>query len=627
MEGSGGIGGKKRIVAIRYGIEMSLNKLVLTLTFRITNYLIILVVIKSKLSLTISLSEFVKFYPLRASGLVWLFGAGSSVSAGVPSAYDLTWDFKRRIYCAEQAYPLHLFNNLTDPGIREQIQNYFDAQENCPPFDSSEEYSYYFERAFSSARDRSDYIAKQTSGMQLTYGHKVIGILMKRGYLNLIFTTNFDKAFENIATSQFQRLEDWYAADLDSAENGIKFFQTGKRPLIVKLHGDYFSDNIKNTTQELQNQDKKLRDILSISLDTNGLCIMGYSGRDKSIMEVLHEATKKSSSFSKGLFWFIRSGTQPLQEVIDLIEFAKANGKQAEIIEIETFDTAWADLIKGFDNLPHEDLENLNQHYHRIRNQPLPDVGSKYPLLRLNAIPILEYPATARLYRCNAGNTKEVKDHIAKSGTQIIAIRKRVGIVGFGSDEDFAKAFGDYGNYQNDLFQIAEKELIHDDSAMKSLITTSLLKALTNGKPFRSSKRRERHLLFPDPKKLSDPLFNPLKAVLTEISGLVPKTKLTWVVALEINIKYVLSKPILVLTPTVIASKASERAESKLVAPFIKEFTARWYNQKYDLILNSWLDVLFGVERVISISAFNSPFIGVNASFKLSRTTAFTKTN
>lgn len=157
--------------------------------------------------------------------MAWLFGAGSSVSAGVPSAYDLTWDFKRRIYCAEQSYPLHLFSNLTDIGIREQIQNYFDSQGNCPAFDSSEEYSYYFERAFSSPRDRSDYIAKQTSGMQLTYGHKVMGVLMKNSHLNLIFTTNFDKAFENIASSNFQKLESWYAADLDSGDNGMKFFQ------------------------------------------------------------------------------------------------------------------------------------------------------------------------------------------------------------------------------------------------------------------------------------------------------------------------------------------------------------------------------------------------------------------
>lgn len=576
--------------------------------------------------MAIPLSEFVKFYPLRAGTLCWLFGAGSSVSAGVPSAYDLTWDFKRRIYCADQAYPLPLFSNLTDPGKREQIQSYFDKQGNCPALDSPEEYSYYFERVFSSARDRSDYIAKQTTGMQLTYGHKVMGILMRHKYLNLIFTTNFDKAFENVASSQFHKLESWYAADLDSGDNGIKFFQSGNRPLIVKLHGDYFSDNIKNTTSELQGQDKRLRDILSISLDTNGLCVMGYSGRDKSIMDVLRESVKKSSSFPGGIFWFSRSGTQPMPEVLELIELAKASGKQAEIVEIETFDTSWADIIKGFDNIPVEDLENLNQHYHRTGNQPIPSAGRKYPLLRLNAIPILEYPATARLYKCNGGNTREIKDHVKGAGVDILAIRKQSGIVGFGSDKDFQAAFKDYGEYDTDLFQITEKDLIYDDSSMKGLLTMALLKALAQGKPFRVTKRRDRHLLFPDPKKINDDFFSPLKACLASISGTVPRTKLTWVAALEISIQYSLSTPLILLAPTIVASKSSEKAEAKSVAPFVKEVTAGWYNQKYDSILNSWLSLIFGTEKQITLTSYQRPIEGINASFTISRTTAFTKT-
>lgn len=577
--------------------------------------------------MAISLSEFVKFYPLRASRLVWLFGAGSSISAGVPSAYDLTWDFKKRIYCAEQSYPLSLFNNLTDSGIREQIQNYFDAQGSCPSFDSPDEYSYYFERAFTAASDRSEYIIQQTTGLQLSYGHKVIGILMKNGFINLIFTTNFDKAFENIASGQFSKLESWYAADIDSGDNGMKFFQSGKRPLIVKLHGDYFSNNIKNTSDELKEQDKKLRDILSISLDTNGLCLMGYSGRDKSVMDILSQALDKQNSFPNGLFWFTKSGSEPLNEVKQLIEKAKAAGKQAEIIEIDTFDTAFADIIKGFDNIPSDDLERLNQNYQRISNQPIPRRGKKYPLIRINAIPILVYPATARLYKCDAGNTRELKEYISKSNVPILAVRKQSGIVGFGSDEDFLKAFQEYGEYELDVFQITERDIMFEDSSIKGLITSSLLKALVEEKPFRFSKRRTRYLLFPDPKKLADPIFNPLKKVLNTISGIVPKTKLTWVVALEINIQYVLSQPLLILTPTIIASKSSEKIETALVAPFVKEFMARWYNQKYDAILRCWLTLLFNTQEEITISAFSNISNGVNATFKLSSKTAFTRTN
>jgi hypothetical protein len=167
---------------------------------------------------------------------------------------------------------------------------------------------------------------------------------------------------------------------------------------------------------------------------------------------------------------------------------------------------------------------------------------------------------------------------------------------------------------------------MYDDSATKSLLITALQMALIDGKPLRLTKKRDRYFIFPDLKRINDPAFVPLKNSMLSISGTIPPSKLTWVAALEISIQYVLSKPLLVINPTIIASKTSERTESKLVAPFVKEVTARWYNQKYDGILNSWLKILFGEEKEITISAFTRPIEGVNASFTISKTTAFTKT-
>ena len=579
------------------------------------------------ITVSISLTEFVKFYPLRSKGLAWFFGAGSSFSAGVPTAYDLIWDLKRRIYCAEQSYSLSLYKNLTDAAIRERIQNYFDSQGNCPPFDSMEEYSYYFERAFPSARDRSEYIVQQTSGMQLSHGHKAIGILLKNHLLNLIFTTNFDKAFENIASNNFQKVESWFTADLDNSDIGMKHFQAGKRPIIVKLHGDYFSDNLKNTSEELQNQDEKLREILSLALDTNGLCVMGYSGRDNSVIKVLQEAVERPNSFPNGLFWFQKSGVNPIDDVLNLIEQAKLKGKHADIVEIETFDTAWSNIIKGFDCIPQEDLDHFNDSYLRINNQPLPPAGRKYPLVRFNALPILQYPNNARIFKCNIGGAREVKDALDKHNSPIIAIRRKFGIVGFGDDEDFKKAFEGYGAHEMDLYPISDNDLMYDDTSTKELITNAVLKALCEGEPLRSAKRRGKYFIFPNPKKLNEPLFSTLKKTFGVISGNIQKTKLTWIVALQINIQYAKSQPFLIISPTILASKTSEKSENTLVAPFIKEFTARWYNQKYDEILNAWIKVLFKESKELKIIAFPSMSNGVNAAFKLSRTTAFTRTN
>ena len=115
---------------------------------------------------------------------------------------------------------------------------------------------------------------------------------------------------------------------------------------------------------------------------------MGYSGRDKSIVTILRNAIDKENSLPNGLFWFKREGSTPLQEIIDLIAYAKAKGKQAEFVDIITFDTAWADIVKSFENILPEDLQKLNENYHRTTNKPLPLKGKKYPLIRINAIPV-----------------------------------------------------------------------------------------------------------------------------------------------------------------------------------------------------------------------------------------------
>jgi len=575
----------------------------------------------------LDLSEFVRIFPLRSKNISWLFGAGTSVSAGLPSAYNLIWDFKRKIYCSEQGLPLNQFDNLSDRGIRTQIQNYFDSSGDCPEKDSTEEYSYYFERAFRSSADRKEYLEGLLSGMQLSFGHKVIGVLLKHQHVNLIFTTNFDRAFENMAVHIYGNTEGWFKTDLDSTQNGLQLFQANKRPLIVKLHGDYLSDNLKNTGSELQEQDAKLRHILTVSSYVNGLGIMGYSGRDKSVMDALYTALNQDNSFPNGIFWFIRSGISPPSVVEKFINDARNKGIDAHIVEIETFDTAWAEFFKGFDKIPKADTEELNQNYYRKENKPLLGQGNRGPMIRLNAIEIKQFPVTAQLYKCDAGNTKEIKQLISSEKGKLIAIRKKDGIVGFGSDKEFIRVFKDYGDYQIDSYDIPDKVLGYDDSSLKDLIAESLSQALIHDRPLKSTKRRAKKFIFPNYRSLDDPLFNELKKeVGGNLIGKIPGTNITWTPCVEISIQSKLKVAYLILNPTIIATKSDILEESRLVAPFVTEFTARWYNDKYDRLLSIWIRILLQDQLELSVSSFAEMDRGVNATFKLSKRTAYTKT-
>jgi hypothetical protein len=47
--------------------------------------------------LQLDLTEFLNLYPLRMPRIMWFLGAGSSVTAGLPTAATLTWEFKRAL--------------------------------------------------------------------------------------------------------------------------------------------------------------------------------------------------------------------------------------------------------------------------------------------------------------------------------------------------------------------------------------------------------------------------------------------------------------------------------------------------------------------------------------------------
>lgn len=571
-------------------------------------------------------AEFLRAYQIRYKNIAWLFGAGTSVSAGLPSASDLIWEFKRLLYCTEEGRRVSLYTNLANPAIRDQIQSYFNSKEGYPLPDSLDEYSFYFEKAYPAARDRADFLQQKLNGMQNSFGHKVLGVMMKNGIVNLIFTTNFDKAFENAAVGELKHLGNFFVASLDNTEVSLLKYHSGLRPFITKIHGDYFSERLKNTSEELQQQDSKLRSILSHACTSNGLAVMGYSGRDSSVMQVLHEALSNESRFPYGIFWFVRPNESLLPQVQEFILNAKGRGVQVECIEIETFDTAWAEIAKCFPNISKEDNEKLNSNYFRIGHTPILTKGSKYPIIRFNAVKILEAPLTARLLRCDVGNTREVKDLIRSKHSEILAVRKQSGVVGFGSDEEFKRVFESYNIAEMGVYPISDAVLSYEDSSVKGMILEALSKALARDTRLVFRKRRDKYIIFPHTRKTNDPLFDGLRNVLGySLTGQIPNTKTPWVIALEVSIERKFNTSLLMLTPTIIGGKGDPDSRF-ITAAFIKEKTARWYNSTYAKILDAWLEVIFGNEREIEVSTFSQSTMGFNPTFKLGRETPHSKT-
>ena len=127
--------------------------------------------------------DFLRIYPLRSPNIMWFMGAGASASAGVPTAYNMIWDFKRSLYCAAQRIPIASCSDLESPVLQARIQGYFDSIGGYPRLDAEDEYAYYFDAAYPSEIDRRRYIEQLISAGSPSYGHLALAALL-RGCLN-----------------------------------------------------------------------------------------------------------------------------------------------------------------------------------------------------------------------------------------------------------------------------------------------------------------------------------------------------------------------------------------------------------------------------------------------------------
>ncbi|EQD70497.1 TPR domain-containing protein, partial [mine drainage metagenome] len=85
-------------------------------------------------------------------------------------------------------------------------------------------------------------------------GHKVLGSLLSMRKTPCVFTTNFDPLVENAATHAAQLLPAGdralpTLAALDNAARAETCLRESEWPLVVKLHGDYQSVELKNPTR------------------------------------------------------------------------------------------------------------------------------------------------------------------------------------------------------------------------------------------------------------------------------------------------------------------------------------------------------------------------------------------
>jgi hypothetical protein len=227
----------------------------------------------------LSLDAFVRAIgAARLTSHALFLGAGASISSGMPSAQMCIWDWKRSIFLTNNIGLESQFSELTLASVQARIQRWLDRQGLYPEAGDSDEYSVFVESCYPIPDSRRAFFQEKVRHANPHIGYRIIGFLAKQGLIRSVWTTNFDQlASRAVVESQLTPVE----VGIDSKHRIVRPASSGE-VLIVSLHGDYRYDALKNTQQELQDQERELEQALVRELTNTPTIVCGYSGRERS---------------------------------------------------------------------------------------------------------------------------------------------------------------------------------------------------------------------------------------------------------------------------------------------------------------------------------------------------------
>lgn len=256
----------------------------------------------------------------------FLVGAGMSKAAGINTAGELIDQWKDEEY------------NRCDPDLD---KNEWIEKTEGKMGDDQNGYGFWFEQRYTTREERRRFIKDLVAEADPTFEHIVLSSLMTNGYVPITLTPNFD----DLIYDAFYLYHEERPLLVDHNALAPQFKILYGDPMIVKLHGDYLYYNLKNTNSETNELEENIGDVLKKTMSEYGLIVLGYSGRDESIMQVLN--SNQLDIPDQGLYWCTVDKDNISSKVRDLLK--KDN---TFLVEIES-------SIDFFYEL-YENLEDLN---------------------------------------------------------------------------------------------------------------------------------------------------------------------------------------------------------------------------------------------------------------------------
>lgn len=407
-----------------------------------------------------------------------LLGAGASITSGVPSASTCIWLWKRSIFLSRNPGLEKQFSDISLQSVRNRIQAWLDSEGGFPALGSSEEYGFYAEKCYPIAQNRAQFFHNLIRAAKPHVGYELLTLLAESELIRSVWTTNFDGLPAKAAS----------AGNVTPIEIGLDSNQRITRPprrgelWCVALHGDYRYDPLKNTASEIRDSDKELHSHLARQLHDHTLIVCGYSGRDQSVMDSLKAAySQRGPGY---LFWCLHENEEPAPSVVDLVETARANGREAFIVSSNGFDDLMVRI--ALNSLKGALLEKAKvvcaAKFFRSESH-IPSFSLTAPhtrgVIRSNLFPI-ECPSELLQFKASGFDEKGAWQKLRQvtQGPNVAAVLKGGHVLALGTVDGVKDAF--QGLISTDIARtpIDDREWRYTDGVIVSLLTQALLKAV-----------------------------------------------------------------------------------------------------------------------------------------------------
>jgi len=546
---------------------------------------------------SLELPEFSRILALRSKRVALLLGAGASVSSGLPSAAGLTWEFKRSLYATALNLSPRVVGSIADPIVKQRLQTHFDAQSGSPVLGAEEEYSHYFQLAYPHHDDRRLFIARRVEDASPHYGYLCLAVLLSTGRMRVVWTTNFDDLTERA----FGRVTEGMAVSLVTPETSGRLAPTvsdERFPLVVKLHGDFRYENLKNLENEVAHADESLRDAMVAQSTSYGLLVAGYSGRDASVMDCLNEAIEKhqAAAFPEGLFWCIRPEDTRPPAVSRLLDSASTHGIRAHWVVIPNFDDLMSSLYRACELTNPVVDSQLAEGRPQRRGYRLTETSTSTELVKLAAIQVTQYPSSCYRFKANIDSWQQLR--AASEAHELITALHGGFVHALGTRNEISSAFERHQLRDLQPEPIGRTDLRRTNSKLLGMFYDAVSAGLARAPYLTVVGGVRRTVLVQDETRLplrAAAAFSKLGFGASKMVRAEPAGRFSIHEAAEIALEYREDSLWLVFKPTVyLLTEQGDRWVGPGKADLIREEQATRYNKQSSDLVNLWLDLLFG---------------------------------